>query len=137
MEHIHSVNVLHRDLKTQNVMLNKKRTVLKLGDFGISKVLSSKITSGKTVSVILVGLSSIVILLPLPLFSQVVGTPCYISPEICEGRKYHKKSDVWSLGCILYELATLKKAFEGEVSEPSAVYTLFFEFHSFVCDTYW
>ena len=50
IEHIHSLNILHRDLKTQNIMLNKKRTVLKIGDFGISKVLSSKITSAQTVS---------------------------------------------------------------------------------------
>jgi serine/threonine protein kinase len=91
IEHIHSLNILHRDLKTQNIMLNKKRTVLKIGDFGISKVLSSKITSAQT----------------------VVGTPCYISPEICEGKPYAKKSDIWALGCILYELTTLKKAFEG------------------------
>ena len=49
IEHIHSLNILHRDLKTQNIMLNKKRTVLKIGDFGISKVLSSKITSAQTV----------------------------------------------------------------------------------------
>eukprot|EP00731_Ephydatia_muelleri_P018111 Em0011g151a len=79
------------DLKTQNILLNKKRTVVKIGDFGISKVLSSKITSAQT----------------------VVGTPCYISPEICQGQVYGKKSDIWSLGCILYELTTLRKAFEG------------------------
>lgn len=42
-----------------------------------------------------------------------LGTPFYLSPEICEGKKYAKKSDVWSLGCILYELTTLKRAFNG------------------------
>ena len=50
IEHVHSLNILHRDLKTQNVLMNRKRTVLKIGDFGISKVLSSKITSAVTVS---------------------------------------------------------------------------------------
>ena len=54
IEHVHSRNILHRDLKTQNIMLNKTRTVVKIGDFGISKVLSSKITSAKTVSSILI-----------------------------------------------------------------------------------
>ncbi len=44
-----------------------------------------------------------------------MGTPCYISPEICEGKPYRKKSDIWAMGCILYELTTLKKAFEGPV----------------------
>lgn len=49
IQHVHSLNILHRDLKPQNIMLNKKRTVVKIGDFGISKVLSSKITSAQTV----------------------------------------------------------------------------------------
>lgn len=49
------------------------------------------------------------------ILSQVVGTPCYISPEICEGKMYATKSDMWALGCILYELTTLRKAFEGPV----------------------
>ncbi len=47
----------------------------------------------------------------------MVGTPCYISPEICEGKMYATKSDIWALGCILYELTTLRKAFEGPVRE--------------------
>uniref|UniRef100_A0A8C1SKJ5 Protein kinase domain-containing protein n=1 Tax=Cyprinus carpio TaxID=7962 RepID=A0A8C1SKJ5_CYPCA len=43
----------------------------------------------------------------------VVGTPCYISPELCEGKPYKQKSDIWALGCVLYELASLKRAFEA------------------------
>ncbi|PVD23797.1 hypothetical protein C0Q70_17071 [Pomacea canaliculata] len=43
----------------------------------------------------------------------VVGTPCYISPELCEGKPYNQKSDIWALGCVLYELASLKRAFEA------------------------
>jgi NIMA (never in mitosis gene a)-related kinase len=91
LHHVHSLKILHRDLKTQNIMLSRKRNVIKVGDFGISKVLSSKITSAHT----------------------IVGTPCYISPEICEGKRYNKKSDIWALGCLLYELTTLHKAFEA------------------------
>ena len=51
LEHVHSRNIMHRDLKTQNIMLCKKKKVVKIGDFGISKVLSSKISSAKTVSI--------------------------------------------------------------------------------------
>ncbi len=46
---------------------------------------------------------------------QVVGTPCYISPELCEGMPYNQKSDIWALGCVLYELVSLKRAFEAQV----------------------
>lgn len=53
------------------------------------------------------------------LLSQVVGTPCYISPELCEGKPYNQKSDIWALGCVLYELASLKRAFEAAVSTHS------------------
>ena len=44
---------------------------------------------------------------------SVVGTPCYISPEVCEHSPYNQKSDIWAVGCILYELMTLKRAFEA------------------------
>ena len=63
---------------------------VKIGDFGISKILSSK---SKAMS--------------------IVGTPSYISPELCEGKPYNAKSDVWALGCVLYEMCTLKRAFEA------------------------
>jgi len=94
---VHAKQVLHRDLKTQNILLSGdkngfdiSRNLVKIGDFGISKVLASK---SKAIS--------------------VVGTPCYISPELCEGKPYNQKSDIWSLGCILYEMCALKRAFEA------------------------
>lgn len=43
-----------------------------------------------------------------------VGTPYYLSPEVCEDRAYNDKSDIWSLGCILYELCALKHPFEAK-----------------------
>ncbi len=64
--------------------------IVKIGDFGISKVLSSKSKA-----------------------NTVVGTPCYISPELCEGKPYNQKSDIWALGCVLYELCTLQRAFDA------------------------
>ena len=83
---LHSKKVLHRDLKSANIFLTSNKTI-KIGDFGISKVLDN--TSAKT----------------------FVGTPYYLSPEVCENRPYDFKSDLWSLGCILYELCTLGVSF--------------------------
>jgi len=91
LEYIHGRRMLHRDLKSQNVFLTANNTV-KLGDFGISKVLESTNDVAMTVQ----------------------GTPYYMSPEVCQSKPYDYKSDVWALGCILYELATLKHAFTAE-----------------------
>jgi len=90
LKHVHDRKILHRDLKSQNIFLTR-RDIIKLGDFGIAKVLKGTSELAKT----------------------AIGTPYYLSPEICENRPYNNKSDVWSLGCILYELTTLKHAFEA------------------------
>ena len=62
---------------------------MKLGDFGISKILETGYFQAET----------------------MVGTPYYMSPEMYENKPYSDKSDIWALGCILYELCTLKRAF--------------------------
>ena len=64
---------------------------MKLGDFGIARVLQH--TS--------------------EMASTVVGTPYYLSPELCEDKKYDYSSDIWALGCVLYEMCTLRHAFNG------------------------
>ncbi|KAF2859658.1 kinase-like protein [Piedraia hortae CBS 480.64] len=74
--------ILHRDLKPENVFLGNNNAV-KLGDFGLSKMIRSH-----------------------DFASTYVGTPFYMSPEICAAERYSHFSDVWSLGCIIYELAT-------------------------------
>ena len=90
LKHCHDRKILHRDLKAENIFLTKDGDV-KLGDFGIAKVLDQTTSFAKT----------------------SIGTPFYLSPEICEGRPYNVKSDIWSLGCVLYELCALKKPFES------------------------
>eukprot|EP00899_Mesostigma_viride_P005539 jgi/Mesvir1/14987/Mv14647-RA.3 len=91
LKHVHSKAVLHRDLKTQNIFC-AKNDIMKLGDFGIARTLSSESDFART----------------------TVGTPYYLSPELCEDKPYNRKSDIWSLGCVLYELTTLKHAFDGQ-----------------------
>eukprot|EP00668_Euglena_longa_P017108 GGOE01021450.1.p1 GENE.GGOE01021450.1~~GGOE01021450.1.p1 ORF type:complete len:1044 (+),score=259.28 GGOE01021450.1:341-3472(+) len=90
LHHLHSQRVLHRDLKSANVFLTSDN-VVKLGDFGISTVLQHTMSMAHT----------------------KCGTPYYFSPEICKGRPYSYASDVWALGCILYELCALRHAFTG------------------------
>ncbi|XP_062922108.1 serine/threonine-protein kinase Nek9-like isoform X5 [Mobula hypostoma] len=87
--YLHEHNVLHRDLKTANLFLTKEGEV-KLGDFGVAKLM---MTGSEA--------------------HTILGTPYYISPEICEGKCYNDKSDIWSLGCILYEMACRQRTFEG------------------------
>ena len=91
LEYVHGRRVIHRDIKTQNIFLTGNNTI-KIGDFGISKVLETTCQNANT----------------------VVGTPYYMAPEACQSEPYTSKSDVWALGCILYELCTLKKPFEAD-----------------------
>mmetsp|Transcript_107317 Transcript_107317/g.285541 ORF Transcript_107317/g.285541 Transcript_107317/m.285541 type:complete len:591 (-) Transcript_107317:167-1939(-) len=91
LRYIHSEKVLHRDLKTSNIFLNDNLSTVKLGDFGISRVLEQTLDAAVT----------------------MVGTPYYMSPEVCSNSPYSWKSDIWALGCVLYEMCMLKHAFES------------------------
>ncbi|EDO49138.1 predicted protein, partial [Nematostella vectensis] len=91
LKHIHGQNILHRDLKTQNIFLTKD-DVVKIGDFGIARILDSTCDHART----------------------TVGTPYYLSPEICQRQPYNNKSDIWALGCVLYELTTRTHPFTAD-----------------------
>ncbi|KAM6482853.1 kinase-like domain-containing protein [Trichoderma sp. SZMC 28011] len=85
-----AITILHRDLKPENIFLGEDNSV-KLGDFGLSKMIKSQ-----------------------DFASTYVGTPFYMSPEICAAEKYTLKSDIWSLGCIIYELCAREPPFNAK-----------------------
>ena len=82
------MKILHRDLKSANVFLSKEGNA-KLGDLNVSKVAKKGL-----------------------LYTQT-GTPYYASPEVWRDQPYDSKSDIWSLGCVLYEMTTLKPPFRA------------------------
>lgn len=90
LKYMHDKHVLHRDLKSQNLFLTAQDR-LRIGDFGISKVLENTAAFART----------------------TIGTPYYLSPEICMEKPYSFASDIWALGCILYELAALRVPFDA------------------------
>ncbi len=70
---------MHRDLKPKNIFIDEKLNI-KIGDFGVSKILNSTGEHCKSIQ----------------------GTPYYLAPEICADEKYTSKVDIWSLGCVIY-----------------------------------
>ncbi|XP_060164361.1 serine/threonine-protein kinase Nek4 isoform X4 [Globicephala melas] len=91
LQYLHEKHILHRDLKTQNVFLTRKN-IIKVGDLGIARVLENHCDMAST----------------------LIGTPYYMSPELFSNKPYNYKSDVWALGCCVYEMATLKHAFNAK-----------------------
>lgn len=90
LQYLHEKHILHRDLKTQNVFLTRTN-IIKVGDLGIARVLEHHSDMAST----------------------LIGTPYYMSPELFSNQPYNYKSDVWALGCCVYEMATLKHAFNA------------------------
>ena len=97
--HMHERRVMHRDIKPANVLVTANGRC-KVADLGLGRQFGSN-----TVAV-----------------DSKVGTPYYVSPEVVKGEPYDWSSDVWSLGCLLYELATLRSPFEMEGANLYAVF---------------
>lgn len=100
LHHMHEKRIIHRDLKPANVLTFSDGN-LKLGDLGLGRYMSDETFKA---------------------FSKV-GTPLYMSPEVIRNDGYDFKSDVWSLGCVIYELITFKSPFRTD--EKISLFDLF------------
>jgi NIMA (never in mitosis gene a)-related kinase 1/4/5 len=90
IQYLHQNNIMHRDIKSANIFMTKKYSI-KIGDVGIIKVLSPTVDYTRT----------------------KIGTPYYMSPEVYKHQRYNSKTDVWSIGVLLYEMMTLKLPYDA------------------------
>ena len=90
---LHDLNIVHRDIKGANILLSKDKLRAKVGDMNVSKVAKDKFLTTQT------------------------GTPYYASPEVWNDQPYDSKSDIWSLGCLIYEICALRPPFQGKDME--------------------
>jgi serine/threonine protein kinase len=108
LEAAHEKGIIHRDLKPANIALTGDGKV-KVLDFGLAK--AAETTSGS-----LDAISSPTITSPTMMtgVGTLLGTTTYMAPEQAKGRAADRRSDIWAFGCVLYEMLTGQRAFEGE-----------------------
>ncbi len=105
LEAAHERGIIHRDLKPANIKLTPDGAV-KVLDFGLAKALADENTQ--------IDASNKPTLASGSIAGAILGTPGYMAPEQARGRQVDKRADIWSFGCVLYEMLAGARAFDGE-----------------------
>jgi eukaryotic-like serine/threonine-protein kinase len=108
LEAAHEQGIIHRDLKPSNIKVRPDGTV-KVLDFGLAKAMESTGTMSSSHS-----MSPTITTPAMTQMGMILGTAAYMSPEQAKGRPADKRSDVWAFGCVLFEMLTGRRAFDGE-----------------------
>ncbi len=107
LEYAHEHGVIHRDLKPANIKITPEGTV-KVLDFGLAKALGAEASGSSDVS------NSPTLTAAATQAGVIIGTAAYMSPEQARGKAVDRRADIWSFGCVLFEILTGKRLFEGE-----------------------
>jgi eukaryotic-like serine/threonine-protein kinase len=113
----HKAGVIHRDIKPENLMIRHDDSIVKVLDFGLAKP-SERLSSQLTANELEAATRAIVNTRP----GLVMGTPNYMSPEQARGLAVDERTDIWSLGVVIYEMVAARLPFEGET--PSDVISM-------------
>jgi len=103
----HERGIVHRDLKPANLKITPNGTV-KVLDFGLAKAIGPKTSNPSLTSMPTVADGSAI--------GTILGTPGYMSPEQARGKEVDSRTDIWAFGCVLFEMLTAHRAFEGETA---------------------
>ena len=108
LEAAHGQGIIHRDLKPANIKVRPDGTI-KVLDFGLAKALARRMSPHPVAT-----LSPTITSPAATRMGVIMGTAAYMSPEQARGKPVDKRTDIWAFGCVLYEMLTGKRAFDGD-----------------------